>query len=220
MSTPGGDLGKLSPWCRAHGLEITPEQLDKLDNYLKLLKIWAARVSLIGISEVPVLATKHLPDCLFAAAHCPQSGRAADLGSGAGLPGIPLAIVRPGLEVDLVESRAKKISFLTEATRDVPNATVRPQRIEKLHRTYDVVVARALAPLDRLLPLARPTLLRGGQFLAMKSSSFARELTGIEPRSTGFSLTESVAYELPSGEHRTLLKFVATRDDRTLHIRR
>jgi len=210
VSSSGGDLHDLRTWCREHGLEIAPEQLLKLANYVELLNLWASRVSLLGVSEVPRLGDKHLPDCLFAAAHCPQSGRAADLGSGAGLPGIPLAVVRPELHVDLVESRAKKISFLTEAARDLPNARPLQARIETLPGTYDVAIARALAPLARLLPLARPTLQPGGQFLAMKSGSFARELADIEPESAGFSLTDTVDYQLPSGEQRALLKFVAT----------
>ena len=205
MSLPG--LAEVRDWCLKEDLAIADADFDRLTKYLDLLRLWSSRSSLIGPAEVPVLATKHLADCLAAAAHCPHEGRLADLGSGGGLPGIPIAITRPNLQVDLVESREKKLSFLTQAASKLKNANPLCKRIEDLERgVYDCVIARALAPMDRLLPLAHRPLRMGGTLLAMKSASYQSELKGQKESDFGFSPIEAIGYTLPSGHERVLLK--------------
>ncbi len=209
MSSRDPGLAELAPWCAREGLELTETQILRLSKYLESLRFWSGKVALLGRGESARLSDKHLPDCLFAAARCAESGRFADLGSGAGLPGIPVAIARPGATVELVEARGKKASFLADATRDVGNAKVVNCRIEDLQRTYDLALARALAPLPRLLELARPTLEAGGKLLAMKSAAYADELAECDLGRSGFELVEPAEYELPSGEPRVLLILVA-----------
>ncbi len=210
MSQATDEIEGLSPWAAKNGVELTTDQVHKLSKYLEILRLWNNKLSLIGAADVPLLARKHVADCLAVAAHCPPGGRIADLGSGGGMPGIPIAIVRPGLRVDLVESRAKKISFLTQASQDLPNATPVNRRIATLAgEDYDLVVARALAPLERLVPLARPVLKTGGWLLAMKSSAFLDELRAREAAFGGFSLEKTSKYELLTGEIRILLHFRA-----------
>lgn len=211
MTDVAAQLDELREWARRYGLELTDRQLQAFANYLKTLKLWSRRLSLIGSAEEPFLVRKHLADCVFVAIHCPDVGRAADLGSGAGMPGIPVAITRPRLEVDLVESRAKKASFLTAASHDIANVHVLNRRIEDLAGAdYDLATARALAPLDRLLPLARSLLRDGGLLLAMKSGNVDDEISGIDLETTGFALCKTSSYQLPTGEQRTLLEFEAT----------
>lgn len=205
MSAARSDLDRLRAWCGEHRLKLSERQLADLDNYRILLEKWSGRTALVGAADVPLLGRKHLPDCLFAASRCPPRGRAADLGSGAGLPGIPVAIAHPELHVDLVESKAKKVSFLAQATAAIPNAHPLHRRIEDLHGLgYDVALARALAPLDRLLALARPVLRRGGRLLAMKGPSLEAEIARAKPSREGFQLQAAVDYELLDGEQRTL----------------
>ncbi len=205
-----GQWHELRSWSRAQGLELPDGAFEQLANYLKLLRVWAARGALVGAAEMPVMVRKHFADCLFAASVCPVSGRAVDLGSGAGLPGLPIAIARPELRVDLVESRAKKASFLTSAARSVANAHVLCTRIEDLTvASYDVAFARALAPLDRLLPLARRVLPAGGALLAMKSASFSGELARVDLPAARLHLAATTRYRLPTGEERVILRFHA-----------
>ncbi len=208
MKEAAGELEELRAWTGTHGLQLADEQCNKLANYLELLRLWSERMALVGARERPLLVRKHLADSLYVASRCGEVGRAADLGSGGGLPGIPVAIARPGLQIDLVESRGKKASFLAQASQALPNAHPLARRIESLDRgIYDLVMARALAPLDRLLPLARPLLRPGGALFAMKSAAFEDELAAASASSAGFALAETHTYELPSGEPRALLVF-------------
>jgi 16S rRNA (guanine527-N7)-methyltransferase len=203
-------LLELAVWAGQHGLTIAEKERDQLANYLKLLEIWSTKLALIAVGDEPLVVRKHLADCLYAASACPTTGRAADLGSGAGLPGIPVAIARPDLHVDLVESRSKKVSFLMQATQDLANARPLGRRAETLEpASYDIVLARALAPLDRLLPVSARLLRPGGVVLAMKSPSFERELTRIDPKCVGLVLADILPYDLPSGESRVLLRFTS-----------
>lgn len=200
----------MQAWSAKRGLEVPDAALSELDNYTKLLRFWSQRQALIGAGEAPLVVRKHVADALAAAARCPSTGRAADLGSGAGLPGIPIAIARPQLEVSLIESRQKKASFLTVAAQRIPNARVVSGRIEDVAAgQYDVAVARALASLDRLLPLARPVLRPGGLLLAMKSRAYAAELASASPSSAGFAFEKVTEYQLLTGESRALLEFRA-----------
>ncbi len=207
--TDAGELAALRRWAADVGLEISDHQADQISNYLELMEFWSRRIALVSASDMPVLATKHLADSLYAASQCPCEGRLADLGSGAGLPGVPIAIVRPRLQVDLIESRAKKISFLAQATQGLSNTRPVNRRIESLGDSdYDFAIARALAPADRLLQMARPILREGGTLLAMKASTYAQELGTADPEGSGFSLEDLHEYTLPHGEERVILRFV------------
>lgn len=204
------DFEELRHWAANAGIEVADDQLDALANYTESLISWSQRIDLVGPSEAPLLVRKHLADSLFAAAHCPDTGRLVDLGSGAGLPGIPVAIVRPATQVDLVEARAKRSSFLKVASQSLPDVRVLNCRIEELPPGgYDFALARALAPLARLLPMARRVLRDKGTLLAMTSQSVADEPpTEVDP-AHGFSLAAVVEYTLPTGEARALRKYRA-----------
>ncbi len=206
------EVGQILSWARLEGAEDSPRNRAKLHNFLELLSIWSARVALVGRAELPLLTRKHLADSLYAAGRVAQRGRLADFGSGGGLPGIPIAIVRPELQVDLIESQEKKISFLKQASATVANATPRQMRIEDVEpRTYDLAITRALAPLDRLLPLLQPAMKDSGTLWAMKSATWTEELAGGGPENYGFKLEDAHSYVLPTGEERTLLRLTRSR---------
>jgi 16S rRNA (guanine527-N7)-methyltransferase len=112
------DWKGLQAWCLAStGLELSGAQVDQLAGYVDLLLFWNRRIALVSQSQAApdAILVTHVADSLFAAARC--GGRVADLGSGGGLPGIPIAIARPGATVCLIESVGKKASFLSEARR-------------------------------------------------------------------------------------------------------
>lgn len=154
--------------------------LPRAERYAALLAQDATVRGLIGPREVPRLWERHLLNCAVVTDVLPRGSAVADIGSGAGLPGIVLAIRRPDLRVTLVEPLLRRTTFLDEAVAalELDNAEVLRARAEELHgrRTFDVVTSRAVAPMSRLarwsLPLVRP----GGELVAMKGSSAADEL--------------------------------------------
>lgn len=135
---------------------------------------------LLGPREVPRIWDRHLLNCAVVAEAVPEGVRLVDIGSGAGLPGIVLAIIRPEITVTLLEPLLRRTVFLDECveTLKLGNAKVVRGRAEELagKRVFDVACARAVAPLDRLLAWSMPLLVEGGQLLAMKGERAAEEL--------------------------------------------
>jgi 16S rRNA (guanine527-N7)-methyltransferase len=146
---------------------LAPRLLD----YLALLARWNQAYNLTAIRDPREMLVKHLLDSLAVAPHV-HDERLADLGTGPGLPGIPLAIARPGLQVALVESNGKKARFLREAVRalGLGNARVLESRAEAVDEPggFDVVTARALDRLAGILAVGGHLLAPGGRVLAMK----------------------------------------------------
>ncbi|MFT3763851.1 MAG: 16S rRNA (guanine(527)-N(7))-methyltransferase RsmG [Pseudoxanthomonas sp.] len=148
---------------------LAPRLLD----YLALLAKWNATYNLTAIRDPRQMVTMHLLDSL--AMHpFVDAGTLADLGTGPGLPGIPLAIAKPKLQVTLVESNGKKARFLREAVRQLGlgNARVAESRAEALHEpsAYDLLTARALATLAGIVEVGGHLLKPGGRLLAMKGT--------------------------------------------------
>ena len=135
---------------------------------------------LIGPREAPRLWDRHLLNCAVLAEAMPEGASVCDVGSGAGLPGVVLAIARPDLRVELVEPLLRRTTFLDEVVADLglDNTTVVRGRAEAMHgrRSYDVVTSRAVAPLERLLRWCMPLVAPSGAMLAMKGSSVADEI--------------------------------------------
>ncbi len=142
--------------------------------YLALLARWNATYNLTAIRDPRQMLVKHLLDSLAMHAHLDGIGSLADLGTGPGLPGIPLAIARPQLQVTLVESNGKKARFLREAVRQLKlaNAGVAESRIEAFDAPgqFDAITARALATLPLILELGGHLLKPEGRLLAMKGA--------------------------------------------------
>ena len=153
--------------------------VDRLAAYAELLVRWQARINLVGPDTIPDLWRRHMLDSAQLLPRLPAGAkRLVDLGSGAGFPGLVLAILGAP-DVHLVESDSRKAAFLREAARvaETP-VTVHAARIEKLSPlAADVVTSRALAPLDRLLGLAEPHLAPGGKCLFLKGRAAEDELT-------------------------------------------
>lgn len=135
---------------------------------------------LIGPKEVPRLWSRHIVNCAALLEFLPRRGTVMDVGSGAGLPGIVLAIARPDLEFQLVEIMERRCEWLVEVTEalGLDNVHVIRERAENLRRSdrVDAVVARAVAPLDKLLRLTSKLIAPGGQLLALKGERAAIEV--------------------------------------------
>lgn len=163
-------------------------RLTLAERYAALLAAEGDLRGLIGPRELPRLWERHLLNCAIVADAIPGPARVADVGSGAGLPGLVLAIRRPDLELTLIEPMARRSDFLREAVESLGLANVRVlrARAEDATRTdpgcrdFDVVTSRAVAPLDRLARWSMPLVAPGGAMLAMKGSSAAEEVAGHE----------------------------------------
>jgi 16S rRNA (guanine527-N7)-methyltransferase len=135
---------------------------------------------LIGPREVPRLWERHLLGCAVVSEAVPEGVSLADVGTGAGLPGVVLAIARPDLRITLVEPLLRRTAFLEEVVEDLglDHVEVVRARAEELHgaRTFDVVTSRAVAPLDRLLGWCLPLAGPSGAVLAMKGSRAGEEV--------------------------------------------
>ncbi len=126
-------------------IEISDAQIQRLFAHYELLARWNRRLNLTTVIDMPAAVYRHYCESLFVAAHI--SGTAiVDVGSGAGFPGIPIAIVRPEWHVTLVESHMRKAAFLREATRDLRNVNVLDCRAEEVAARYDWLVSRAVHP--------------------------------------------------------------------------
>lgn len=155
-----------------------------LRRYLDLMLEKNRSLNLTAVRDPDTAWTRHILDSLTLAPFVEGSRKLLDLGSGGGLPGIPLAIVRPDLEVTLLEATGKKARFLEEAIAELglPNLCVVNARAEDTGRDpdyrgrFDVVTARALASLSSLVEMALPFLERRGRLLAMKGARLPEEL--------------------------------------------
>ena len=153
-------------------LDLDPALAPPLLDYLALLVRWNRTYNLTAIRDPHEMVTLHLLDSLALAPHLDGVARLADLGAGAGLPGIPLALARPGLQVELVESNGKKARFMRQAVRTLglANATVHECRAEALDLPgrFDAITARALATLADIVAVGGHLLRPGGRLLALK----------------------------------------------------
>ena len=155
------------------------DRLELAVRYVELLATDGVERGLIGPREADRIWERHVFNCLAVASAIGPSASVVDLGSGAGLPGLVLAIGRPDLAMTLVEPLLRRTTFLDEVVTELGLDNVRVVRgkAETLHgvEDFDVVTARALAPLDRLLGWAMPLVAPDGVLLAMKGSSAAEE---------------------------------------------
>ena len=160
-------------------MEFFGAALDQMTAYAGLLAGAAVERGLIGPREVPRLWERHLLNCAVIAKLIPEGVAVDDIGSGAGLPGIVLALCRPDLRITLVEPLQRRSVFLSEVSAELGllNVDVVRQRAEdRKGAGTDVVTARAVAPMDRLVGWCLPVLRPGGVLLALKGASAADEL--------------------------------------------
>ena len=181
----------MTPDDVARLLNVSRETIDKFRAYLTLLEKWQARINLVANSTLAEAWQRHILDSgQLAAFYPPQTKNIMDVGSGAGFPGLVLAIMG-GVTVDLVESDQRKAVFLSTVIRelDLP-AKVHNQRIETLPQLFpDVITARALAPVPKLLKLIENQLSPKSVCLFLKGAAVQDELTNLRTYSTMDAIT-------------------------------
>lgn len=166
----------------AAAAHASPQAVADLERYRSYLVEWNEKMNLVGPATLDIFWSRHAWDSAQILPLAPEALTWADLGTGAGLPGIVLAILgkdRPGFHVHLVDSLTKRCRFLTEVVDGLAlPASVHNSRAEDLSLTVDIVTARACAPLSRLMGYAQPYLKRGAEALFLKGQDVAAELEG------------------------------------------
>jgi 16S rRNA (guanine527-N7)-methyltransferase len=172
--------------------DLSAGQIDLLQSHYELLVRWNRTLNLTAIRTMEEAVERHYCESVFLAVHLPPGPlRIADIGSGGGFPGFPVAVLRPDCSVTLIESHRRKVVFLREATRALPNVRVLPVRGEQVTEVFDHAISRAVSCED-LAPML------------MRIAESADLLTGAEapPEELGFRWEEPVA--LPWGSRRFL----------------
>ena len=170
--------------CRL-GTELTPPQLDQFALYMDMLLRWRKRFNLTAISDPREIVLKHFADSLSVVPHIDRDAQSLiDVGTGAGFPGVPLAIALPSLRVTLLDAVNKRVGFLNSVVEELRLGGVRAihARAEDAAHTdehreaYDLAVSRAVAALPVLTEYALPFVRPGGRFIAMKGPNVRGEL--------------------------------------------
>lgn len=153
---------------------------DGVVRYAEMLRDQGELRGLIGPREVPRIWERHILNSAAVAQYLPASGSLADIGSGAGLPGVVLAVMRPELEVLLIEPMERRTTWLTEVVTELglTNVEVKRGRAEEFHEAFevDVVTSRAVAPLSKLVRMSMPLVRVGGEMVILKGRSVAEEI--------------------------------------------
>ncbi len=183
--------------ARLH-LELPPQTQQKLLDYVALVQKWNKVYNLTAVRDADRMLTHHLLDSLAVTPHVASARILLDVGSGAGLPGIPLALALPDLRVTLLDSNHKKATFLSQAVIELklPNVDIICARVEKYEpkQLFDVVISRAFSDLPEFVALAGRLVAPGGTLLAMKGVHPFEEIAQLNG---GFTLSGVTPLTVP-----------------------
>jgi len=190
-------VAMLERGVEALGVTLRPGQRDELERYLTLLEKWNRVYNLTAVRDRERMVTHHLLDSLAIVSHV-RGPDVLDVGSGAGLPGIPLAIARPDLRVTLLDSNHKKSAFLRQVVAElkIPNTDVQAERVESwaTDARFDTIVSRAFAAVGDFVRASQRLLAPHGVFVAMKGVYPREEIERLPP---GLRIKEVVKVEVP-----------------------
>ena len=197
-------------------LALSSREIEAFECYADELKKWNRKVNLTAITKDREIAIKHFVDSLHLAMYLSASDRLLDIGSGAGLPVIPLKIIRPDIFMVSVDAVAKKIHFQRHIIRllDLKKIEVLHSRVEELHKTdhrsFSVITSRVFTRLDRFVSLAAPLLAEDGVLIAMKGEQVAGEMSESDAhlQASGFTIVSIKRYTLPENMGERVLTFL------------
>lgn len=192
---------------------LTDEQAEQFDVYAKLLVEWNEKMNLTAITEPDDIVIKHFVDslALLEYADIPNGARVIDVGTGAGFPTLPLLIARPDIELTLMDSLNKRLTFLKAVldeiglTANLVHARAEDLGKDKAYREqYDIATARAVAPMNVLSEYCLPFVKVGGCFVALKGSNDDVTSSIGAIKALSGELESNVSYELPNGDSRSI----------------
>ena len=199
------------------GVKIDDLAADRFDKYAQMLVETNKTLNLTAITEPDEIVSKHFVDCLsvFNFVDFPKGAKVIDVGTGAGFPGVVLLIARPDLNITLLDSTKKRLSFVEAVVGELGlNADIVHMRAEeagkagKYREHYDIALARAVANMQTLSEYCLPFIKKGGIFAAMKGAKAAQELEAAQGavRKLGGEIIKSEEFTLPLCGERTILK--------------
>ncbi len=207
---------ELMAKAKAIGVKVNAEQAAKFQKYLELLLEWNEKINLTAITDPSQVVEKHFVDSLTLLSHSKikEGAKVVDVGTGAGFPGIPLKIMRPDVELTLLDSLNKRLNFLGEVCSALE---IEAHRVHKraeeagldktMRESYDVAVARAVAPMNVLCEYCLPLIKMKGSFIAMKGPGAGEELMQAENALDilGGTDVELISLALPEAGERNLI---------------
>ncbi len=187
------------------GLIVSGEVIKGLELYAQELLKWNRKINLTAITNEKEIAVKHFIDALVFAEHISECDYVLDIGSGAGVPAIPLKIAKPTVKVVSVDAVSKKIQFQKHVARilGLDEFDAIHARVENINKEYakrfSVITSRAFSSLELFVKLAAPLMADGGRLIAMKGPSSSDEISGSSEalKQLGFEVTSKIDYELP-----------------------
>jgi 16S rRNA (guanine527-N7)-methyltransferase len=202
--------------AQSMGLSLSAHEIQLFELYASELKKWNSKVNLTAITKDSEIAIKHFLDSLALAPFITENDRLLDIGSGAGLPVIPLKIIMSGIPMVSVDAVAKKIHFQRHVIRllNLQNIEAIHARVEELHKThrhsFSIITSRAFTRLDRFVSLAAPLLAEGGVLIAMKGDHADGEIAASDElvNAGGFTVTSKHHYSLPQNMGERVLTFL------------
>jgi 16S rRNA (guanine527-N7)-methyltransferase len=197
----------LATGLAALGIDLPPAAQEKLLAFRDLLLKWNRTYNLTALRDPEQAISHHLLDSLAILPYV-ADGALIDVGSGGGLPGIPLAVARPALPVTLVDAVQKKATFLQQAAIQLglPNVAVRHARVEEMTGAFAQISSRAFTELQRFVDLTRHLLAPGGRWLAMKGIRPDDEIAALPPGIVVESVVPLIVPGLDAERHLIILK--------------
>ena len=204
----------VKSWCSENNILITQQQIEQFEKYASLLQQWNEKMNLTAITDDEGIAVKHFIDSISLLKYYDVKGRVIDIGTGAGFPGVPLKIMRPDIELTLLDSLNKRLVFLDEVCRQIGiSAELVHSRAEEGSRKpeyrekFDLAVSRAVANLPALCEYYLPYVKGGGAFISLKGPDAENEIEAAEKAFNilGGKVENSERFLLPDGSSRTLI---------------
>ena len=182
-------------------MEIQSDVLDRAQRYHALLQAWGGKMDLTSVLDPEEAAEKHFLDSWLGSRFFPPNSTVVDAGSGAGFPGLALALLRPDLVILSIESRKKRCVFQRQVIRELglEKCQVLEGRIQEvdLGDRADVATARALKPMSELIPLLAPLIHPGGRLVLYKGPGAGEEWAAAKGQAGGWEKTQGESFELP-----------------------
>ncbi len=211
-------MEELKNYLDSQKIEYNSQILEKFELFYNLLIEWNNKFNLTAITDKKDVEIKHFIDSITAYPYIKDNSYICDIGAGAGFPSIPLAILKPNCKFILIDSLNKRINFLNEVVNQLKldNCTCIHTRVEdfaiKNKETFDITLARAVAPLNILLEYTMPLLKINGLLISHKGSNINDEILEANTASKILNCKVNNKYELslPNGDYRCLIEYIKT----------